>query len=206
MPFSNRSKNLIALTFALAGVSVSLALALTVGSTEATPANAQPKHLSVLKPVDSEMIAALPPRAKTWLTATETTPYAGGQVSLLGSTSIEGGEIVVATVGNSTCALSLKEEVSACGETERVEDGEIFAASPSGCDAYTVIGMVPDGITELSVDRGADGKVEATLPVVSNVYQGTFESVHTVLRNAAGGVAINLPLSSYASMNDGCGK
>lgn len=205
--FSIRIKYVTGLVLAAGGLAGIVALVILGGAPPATAENesADTDRFSVLEPAGPAAIQGLSDKAQAWLALSEAAPFnEGGKATSLGTTTIGDATVVVAEVGTSICAFSEGTGMSACGEVDRVERGEIFAASPKGCGIYSVIGILPDGVKELSVDSGDDGKTDGTLPVVSNVYVGTLKAEETVLRSPSGDITVQLPLASYGGMNEAC--
>lgn len=67
-----------------------------------------------------------------------------------------------------------------------------------------VVGVMPDGVEELSIASGAKGDAERPIPVVSNIYHAKLGTSKTTLTSADGSVKVTLPLDWYASDNDAC--
>jgi hypothetical protein len=114
--------------------------------------------------------------------------------------------MTVAAVGNAICVLHNQDAV--CNARESAMAGQVLGARPDGCDGYRVMGGVPDGVKQIAIDSDADGGVDITLPVVSNVYEGHLESLHTVARGIgdAGEVLFttDIPLDYYADTSGAC--
>ena len=117
-----------------------------------------------------------------------------------------GSEVTLAAIGDSLCVV--RQRSISCNEGARAVAGELFGAAPDGCGGYHLLGAVPDGVTQLSVDRRGDGSLDTNLPVTSNVYEASLSAVDTVVTgvNSAGEAVfkVELPLEWYAATNDAC--
>jgi hypothetical protein len=118
-----------------------------------------------------------------------------------------GPEVTVAAIGGNICAY-LAGGIGGCDDQQRVVAGHAFGAEPVGCDGYRVLAVVPNGIEAIAVDSGADGDVDTSLPVESNIYVGVLDPVRTLVtgldESGEARFRTEIPLDSYASMNDGC--
>lgn len=208
---SNRNLSIGAIALALAAVAVILAL--ITQSTEATsaPVESPASQFGVLEPADAAAMDAVSDEAKmrlAFLTNSPDLPGAG-EVSEVGVVDRPNdGEVTVASIGENICAF-LADSVGVCDTGQRAVAGQSYSAEPIGCDGYRVLGLAPDGVTSIAIDSGADGTIDRTLPVTSNVYAGTLESVQTLATglDQAGDTrfTVGIPLDSYASMNEACG-
>lgn len=160
------------------------------------------RGFSVLQPATAGDVDALPANVRGWVNATSKMPFSGGPVTALGTAKTTSGNVYVAAIGKSVCALTGLGGLSSCGEVPMASEGKAFAAAPDGCGSYSVVGIMPDGVSELAVDRRADGQVDETIRVSGNVYQATFDAVPTVLSAEKAGISVTLPLDEYAKMSD----
>lgn len=174
-----------------------------------------------LQPATEEAIGDLPPQGAEWLTMvqrlpqprasiTEFAPEETATVSEIGSgPTAGGGTAVLAEVGDLICAVQLEPEArvpgtSACGEAELAAAGRAFTATPAGCDAYRLWGIMPSGVEVLSISSAA-GQMQ--VPVSSNVYEAELEPVATVVSGrfeSGEAFDVHVPLNKYAAMDEGC--
>jgi hypothetical protein len=180
------------------------ALAATSGGTAS--------QFSALKPVASVPEDEIPAAVASVL---EELPAGGGQgngvVTALGI--VPGGsgssQIVVAEVSGSLCVLAAGKEyqgaaVGSCFTITKAEAGEAYVAVQGiSQDEVRVIGIVPDGVEDVSFDTGANGTVDAKASVQSNVYQADVAKAPTAVtgRGASGDVRFraDLPLAANGS-------
>jgi len=156
---------------------------------------------------------SLPEKAQQWLASIQGSQSAhlaeesqsataeNSEVSALAAVQgSDGSSIYVAALGQDTiCTLNETSETGVCANEHLAETGNAFSATPIGCDAYSVIGIMPDGVSSLSIN-GGDG----TIPVASNVYEATLSAKDTVLTSEDPAIQVELPLVEYASMNSAC--
>jgi len=112
----------------------------------------------------------------------------------------------VATVlGNSrgVClsTINIGEGGAGCGSAEEAVLGKIVLASvcePGVPDGdIRLVGLAPNGVTAVGFDSAANGTVDKTVEVDSNVYEAVVEPTETVIlgvRGQGGPVKVTLPL------------
>jgi hypothetical protein len=202
---------------ALALVVSGAALILATQSPDATSATVEPpaSKFEVLQPASPDAMGAVSAEARTQLGFMTNRPalLSEGAASAVEVSEVgvvrrpDGTEVTVAAVGGNICAF-LAGGAGGCDDGQRVAAGQLFSAEPVGCDGYRVLGVAPDGVADIAVDSQADGSVDVTLPVTSNVYVGTLDPVQTVVTglDEAGEplYSVGIPLDSYASMNEAC--
>jgi hypothetical protein len=128
----------------------------------------------------------------------------GSSVSSLVTIASGDGATVVAALGEEQiCAFDETAEVGTCTTADLAEAGHAFSAAPAGCNAYHVIGVMPDGVSFLEVKASSSDAVKK-IPVTSNVYEATLSAEETVLTSQNPSVEVVLPLGDYASMNPAC--
>jgi hypothetical protein len=177
------------------------ALAATSGGTAS--------QFSVLKPAASVPKGEIPDAVASVL---DELPGSGGQgngvVTALGI--VPGGsgssQAVVAEVSGSLCVFAAGKDyqgaaVGSCFTITKAEAGEAYVAvQGTSPDEVRVIGIVPDGVKDVSFDSGANGTVDAKAPVQSNVYQADVAKAPTAVtgRGASGDARFqaNLPLAA----------
>lgn len=179
------------------------------GSTPAQPAESSAaKQFAVL---DASAIDTVPAENGAALNSLTETDLPGNDgpvdVSELGTVTAAGGkDVTVALVGESLCAVQAMN--SACGLVDDVADGRLVGARPRSCGYYWVFGLAPDGVKEIQVDQGKDGKVDSAIQVVGNVFEGVLEAAPTSVIgvDGAGKPAFdtNLPLDYFAATNEAC--
>ncbi|HKO38408.1 MAG TPA: hypothetical protein VJU14_08575 [Solirubrobacterales bacterium] len=193
------------------------ALILATQSPDATsaPVEAPASKVEVLQPATADALNAVPAETRMQLDYMTARPAlisegaaAAVDVSEVGVVNRpDGTEVTVAAIGGDICAF-LAGGVGGCDDGARVAAGQSFSAEPIGCDGYRVLGVAPDGVTEIAVDSRADGSVDVTLPVTSNVYVGTLDPVQTVAtgldEDGEPRFSVGIPLDSYAAMNEAC--
>jgi hypothetical protein len=109
--------------------------------------------------------------------------------------------------GSNLCFHSIGTGASNCAPEASAKAGQVYtavpnrSASPGGCAAWSVTGLVPDGIDSLTVEAPG-AKDAAVVPVTSNIYEATLAPVRTILR--AGTMTIELPLDQFAAGNAAC--
>ncbi|HET7121534.1 MAG TPA: hypothetical protein VFI17_09845 [Solirubrobacterales bacterium] len=129
-------------------------------------------------------------------------PQKAEELSVTSLATIETGDraTVVAALGDDEiCALDEASEVGTCATADLAEAGHAFSATPAGCDAYHVIGFMPDGVSSLEVEASGE-----EIPVTSNVYDATLSAEDTTLTSQQSSVEVVLPLGEYANMNPAC--
>ncbi len=129
-------------------------------------------------------------------------PGPGSSVSEIGVVKRKGGDVTVAAIGGAICAF-LAGGIGGCDDGERVAAGQSFGAEPVACGRFRVLGVVPDGVTDIAIDYGDDGSIDLDLPVTSNVYMGILEPVLITAegRDESGDTrfVLEMPLFYYAS-------
>lgn len=205
------SKNawfVVGLVFALG---LSVLVATSSADSDAAPAAPSSDRFSVLKSANPAEVQAVGAPSKAALRSV--TEYAlpgnsGPQpVSEIGVASMPGGkEMAVAKVGQSICVMH--EADAGCDEAPNAAAGKLFGARPQDCGSYWVFGLVPDGIEKVQIDRGNDGTIDETLPVVDNVYEGVLKAESSTAIGIDGSGAqsfeTGLPLDYYAETNGAC--
>jgi hypothetical protein len=191
----------------LAALVAAVAVALIASQSEATPSavsESAKQKFSVLKPSTPSTLERLPAELRPALSLIESANPGAGPPTEVGVTGApEKGRALVAATGSMLCVATAKDGMS-CGEEEQVVAGKIFGARPEGCNAYSVTGLVPDGIEHLTVDVGGDGTADGSLAVEGNVYAATLKATDTTLSSDDGSVKVSLPLDWYASQNESC--
>jgi hypothetical protein len=176
-------------------------------TTVATDISTEPlaPKFAVLEPATPAAMGAISEEAKMRLDYMASHPDLPdpGPVSEIGVVKGSSeGEITVATVGGAICAF-LARGIGGCDDVQRVTAGQAFGAEPVQCEGYRVLGVVPDGVSSIAIDYGDDSTVDATLPVIDNVYVGVLEPVLTVAtgldESGDPRFTLELPLSYYAS-------
>jgi hypothetical protein len=153
---------------------------------------------------------SLSDKAQQWLASVQATQQGGAQeasqdaeeLPVASVVATGGGDkaTVVAALGNDEiCALDESSEVGTCATADLAGAGHAFSAAPAGCDAYHVIGFMPDGVSSLEVEASGND-----IPVMSNVYEATLSAENTTLTSQNFSVEVVLPLGDYASMNPAC--
>lgn len=170
----------------------------SIGASSSTPPD---QALGVLEPASSEARATLPEGARAWLgTLEESSLQApeGEEVSGLGTASTKGsGDVVVASIGQYVCLYAVDAGLSGCNELAAITNGNVNVVVP-GCNHHLVIGLVPDGVTHLSViTPGGAGR--GSIPIVSNVYAAELDPLPTILSGATESgraLRIDMPLDT----------
>jgi hypothetical protein len=195
------------------GLVLALGLSITVASSSADSdsASAEPAsdRFSVLTDsAEIQTVAASSEAALRFVTETALPGNSGPQpVSEIGTASMPSGkEMAVARVGQSMCVMHAAD--AGCGEALDVVAGKLFGARPRECGSYWVFGLVPDGIQQVQIDRGNDGTIDETLPVVDNVYEGVLKAESSTAigidDSGARSFETGLPLDYYAETNGAC--
>ena len=128
----------------------------------------------------------------------------GSSLSALATAEGGDGITVVAALGKETiCAFDEGSELGTCAAAGLAEAGGAFTAAPEGCDAYRVLGVMPDGVTSLTAKTAGSDAVKE-IPVSSNVYEAILSAEETVLTSENPSVEVALPLDEYAGMNPAC--
>lgn len=189
---------------AMVGVStclIGLALLLGASKGHATAPRNPDETFEVLGQSGANPVSEASASSGAWLA--EIADRGGAPVTETGAVETSSGhEVVVAATEDEICARDLSTEASNCGSTAMVTQGRIFVATPAGCDAWTVLGVVPNGVDRLNIER--NGAVEGSVPVSSNVYETTLPAEATTLSSADGSIRIKLPLASYSAQNEAC--
>jgi hypothetical protein len=172
------------------------------------PASTDPESLSEkarewLSSISSDQSSNLAAEA-AGATAGSLAQSGTSDVTALGTTEGSSGDTVVAAeVGGRVCVLSEGFEVGVCAGRGLVEAGQAFSAAPVGCDAYHVVGVMPDGVSTLTATT-VGGQSAGQIPVEGNVYEATLTPEDTVLSAAGGDIEVELPLADYAAGNSAC--
>lgn len=178
--------------------------------------------LSVLRPVDQNLINQQPKLVRDWLESETVSvsardggePVAGNhgepaEVRGLGESALPGGDtVVIAAIGDETCALLLPRGMSSCADFEDISHGKVFGAAPNGCDTYQVLGILGNNVHSLQVSP--EGSPSYTIRTHSNFYSGDFEAARTLIAgmDASGNRIFEtwLPLDEYRVQNPQCGS
>lgn len=212
MSYANTRARLIsALVLLLFLGTAGAALALT--ATDATSAASEPRStspsLSVLQPATPNALAAISDEANNRLrfVMSHLDLRAPESVAAVGVAGSGRNETTVVAAGGVICAF-LVHGIGGCDDRERVEAGQSIGAEPIGCDAYRVLGVVPDGVTKILVDSGSDGTIDTTVPVESNVYIAVLKPAYTTAVGVGPSgqtqFTVEVPLDYYASTNGAC--
>jgi hypothetical protein len=193
-----QSKALIAAMLGLVAV-VAAAVVLIASTSQAdSPVRASETTADDFGVLSSSDIGTVPGDLSTAVSAVK--QMTGLPIDTVGVAELASGDsALVAATGSYVCVASAGGNAS-CGEESLALSGELFGATSVGCDAYHVVGLVPDGVSELSVE-GQDAK---TIPVNDNVYSATLAPVDTTLSSNDGSVSISVPLGWYAKDNSAC--
>jgi hypothetical protein len=169
--------------------------------------------LSVLQPADENLISQQPKMVRDWLESETVTVSARAngepaEVRGLGGSSLSGDDaVVVAAIGEETCALLLPQGLSSCADAEDISDGKVFGAAPNDCETYQVIGMLGNNVNSLRVSP--EGSPSYTIKAQSNIYSGDFEAARTSIAglDESGNQIFEtwLPLDEYRAHNPQCG-
>ncbi len=111
-------------------------------------------------------------------------------------------KLTFAALGDRVCFLDESVGAANCGGRSLVEQGDLFTATPAGCN-FNVVGMMPDGVSSLSA-RSDSGQALPTVPVVSNVYSIVAPPENLTLTSQDGSVSVQVPLSVYAKEAGRC--
>lgn len=210
-----RSRYLLIGGCLLAGLLLSiLVLSERSGATSEAPTLAEPAESSAAKQfsvLDSSAVDSVPAENGTALNSLTEVALPGNDgpvdVSEIGTVTAAGGkDVTVALLGESLCAVQAMN--SSCGLVDDVAEGRLVGARPHSCGYYWVFGLAPDGVKEIQVDQGKDGKADRTIQVVGNVFEGVLQAAPTSLTgvDGAGETAFeaNLPLDYFAATNEAC--
>lgn len=191
-----QNKALVAAILGL--VAVAAALILVAASTEADSTEGASEAVAGEYAVlSSSNVEAAPSNVASALSLVE--QMSGAPADSFGVADLASGDTaLVAATGQFLCVAEIDGQAS-CGDADQAKSGDVFGATPAGCDAYRVVGLVPDGVDELVVS-GQD----ASIPVTDNVYSATLAAVDTALASQDGSVSVDLPLGWYAKDNSGC--
>ena len=197
------------------------------GSADASQPRTLRQAFGVLREASAaESSNKLSGKAEIWLASVESSQGVdrGSQIAGLGSessiavdasdsiaspgpvTTVEdssGATAVVAEVNEGICALVEGSGIGLCADQALAEAGHAFSAAPSGCNAYKVVGFMPDGVSSLSV-LAPSHQDPQSIPVRSNLYEVTLSAEDTVLKSDQAGVEVELPLGSYKEANPDC--
>jgi hypothetical protein len=199
------------------GIVLAVALGLSIlaasssADSDAAPAALASDQFSVSNPADSAEIIRVTASSEAALRFVTGTALPGNlspqPISEIGVASMPSGkEMAVTKIGQSMCVMHGAD--AGCGETPDVVVGRLFGARPTECGSYWVFGLVPDGVEQVQIDRGNDGTIDETLPVVDNVYEGVLkaESSTAVGVDSSGAQLFEteLPLDYYAETNGAC--
>jgi hypothetical protein len=185
-----------------------LVVASTVSSSDAGESPSRADVFSVLQPLAAEGLSSLPAGGE------DAFGYAGefgapaGLPSEAGTAETPSGdEVLVTGAAARICVQNLATGLSNCADSDLAAAGQVysaapdFEASPQGCGAWQIIGLMPDGVESLNVV--AEGAEEpANIPVVDNVYTATVAPVRTIL--SSGSISVEIPLDQFASGNTAC--
>lgn len=202
------SRNGKMVTVALAVFALTaLAVALLSGKSDATEAPSMADNFGVLQPASPSAVQALPDGSQEWL---GNLPEYGGpaeEPSEVGVADTPAGEVAVVGAEESICVYDPGESMSNCAGSGLAASGQVytaspvFDASPNGCADWQILGLMPDGVTSLTVDA-AGGNGPATIPVTDNVYTATLPPVPTTL--SSGDISVEIPLDQFAAGNTAC--
>lgn len=103
----------------------------------------------------------------------------GGTVGAVASlpSAVGTSDIGFAEVNGALCLFAAGAEyqgaaIGSCPSLEQAEEGRGFVVIPDlSPDSVRVVGIAPDGVNRIGVDRGGDGAIDQTVPVASNLYQ-----------------------------------
>ena len=205
---------------------VAVVVALSGGghsSADATPQPTAQGQFSILSGTSTDA-ASLSKNAQQWLSSVSSSQSSNLAAEAAGATTdslaqastsdvtaigtaegSSGDTVVVAEVGGRVCALSEGFEVGLCAGKGLAESGQAFSAAPVGCDAYHVVGLMPDRVSSLSATT-VGGREVGQVPVHGNVYEATLAPEDSVLSATDGAIEVELPLADYAASNTACGK
>jgi hypothetical protein len=198
---SHRKTAFLVLVAAAALAAIAIVMLSAGSDSGGAETSANPSEsFSVLESPSAEAKAALPDKAQEWLASMETNSLPGlkgEELIALGSASTQNGEVVVADLGQNVCAYSVELAVSTCGGVNLINEGKLLAVKP-GCKSDIVIGVLPDGVTEVRVETEAETAASGDTPVVpvtSNVYTAELEPVETVLTGTSdSGESFKVPI------------
>jgi hypothetical protein len=210
MSIDNRSKYYI-LALALVAVALgSLLLSRESGQASAEPVPNDPP-LEVLEPASPEDVEEQPPAVQQQLEfaasgVSERNSEESVEVTSLGESEVPGeGSVAVAEVGPEICAFQTG-QIGNCADQEEISQGRIFTATPVGCAAYEVLGIVDDRVDSLRVTP--EGGQTYPVEVHENIYLDSFAAERTLIEGldvAGNPVFVNwLPLDEYQAQNDAC--
>lgn len=200
---STRPRLVVGILFGL--LLSALVVSLLAGRSNATDAASPVDSFSVLTKASDRGLAAMPSQVQDRVENLSRSPELAEPPSKVGLAQFsDGKQVAVALIGELICAQEIASGLTACGRPGVAANGETFSATPVGCDGYSVVGLMPDGIDTLLVDAHGDGSIDSRVPVRSNVYSATFKPVSTVLTSTDGKVQVELPLDWYAEDNDAC--
>ena len=211
----------------LVAVVVGIAVSSSGGSGRADASDVQPvdEHFAVFREqLVPTGVSSLPAKSQQWLRAIQVSsaqaeqlaagtdqarssqPMVEERTSVSALTTVgpvgDGSTVAVAVVGQNVCAFDEGPGIGECANQNLALAGRAFSAVPVGCDNYRVLGLMPDGVSDLSVTTpsGTTGSVA----VSSNIYEATLPAERTTLVSKDPPVEVELPLDQYAAMNDAC--
>lgn len=198
---------LIAVALGIVALCAALIIAMSSGATQAsgqaTQAPGISPQLSVLKKPTSEKLAELPATIRAQITAPPANPEQIEGIGTVGST-------VVTQVAGRVCTYGAAGGGS-CGPIKEALAGELVSVGICGPGIAPghaqIVGLMPDGVSSISIDRGSDGTVDESLQVTENVYEASLPTVDTTL-SATGNDGAEyeeaLPLAELAKANGTC--
>lgn len=203
---SNTPKLPIVATLAFFAI---ITLATATFLTGATSANNEPDQESpfaVLEPADSSRASSLTEESKLLISMVSDTGWEDAVTRIGSARTSTGEEFAVVEVGPKICVVSTGRGPGNCAPSDQAAEGQMFTASPAPdqCNSVHVLGLVADGIGEMSIDQGGLGRTGESIPVTSNVYTATLPARPTTLTADDGSVSVSMPLDSYVSQNSAC--
>lgn len=182
-----------------------LLVSVLVSRSSATDAQDPIDSFSVLSSSNAKGLAAMPSHVQSRVENLSRSPQLAQAPSKVGLAEFSNGQqVAVALIGELICAQGIESGLATCGFPSVAASGGTFSAAPVGCDGYEVVGLMPDGVDRLLVDRHGNGSVDNQIPVQSNVYSATLKPVSTVLMSVDRKVRVELPLGWYAADNEAC--
>lgn len=181
------------------------------------PSSSSHTQLGVLKPATQAALDALPDSARITimnLRLLRTVPPPkdlsegpDSEVSEIGTAEIPSGDPVTVFAIDDKICFAAASGAGGCNLAEMVTNGEMFSATPAGC-SQRILGFMPDGVDTLLVDSSADGTIDQTIPVTSNVYEAVLPAVRSVLHAPLYSdhpeIKVGLPLGYYGAGNTRC--
>lgn len=230
MKLANRKKSIAAVVVAL-GLLVVLIAVISGGSIVAADSESAPEgnsvspsgepplyigepgaassRFSILTAATPSTVEALPSSAVSLLANSQAFVTSSPTLNALGTVDVgQESEITVAEAGLELCMVVNNPDLEgaaagACSPLGEAEEGGNYVTLPDLVPgSVRLIGLAPDGITDIGIDANADGTPDRTIPVSSNVYQVDLDPVTTTISGLSGdgGVAyeVELPLSVHA--------